>query len=622
MDLLPGVPTVYDNFIEGRKRGGESPMLGTRESINGAPGKYVWESYNQIFERAKNCGAALRKLQLPDRANVGFFSVNRAEWVILEQGCFMYRYQTVPLYDTLGQESMVFIIEQTEMQMAGVTKDKVATLVQLKSKIPTLKTLVIFNAVDSSDLKEAHDAGFEALTFAQFEALGKEAPLPVEPPKRDDIATICYTSGTTGLPKGVVLTHANMVSFCSAVVRLRERGRMYDFTDTDVYISYLPLAHIFERACQVVIIYHGGRIGFYQGETLKLMDDVLELRPTVFVSVPRLYNRIYDKINATIAERGGVAKKLFDVAFSSKKSSLAHGSNTHWLWDRIVFSKVQAKLGGRIRILLTGAAPISPKVMDFLRICFACDVYEGYGQTETTAAVTITDKFDFSSGHVGVPTPHNEIKLVDLPHLNYLTTDKPFPRGEICIRGFNCFHQYYKDPERTKETVNGDGWVRTGDVGMFDAKGRLAVIDRAKNIFKLAQGEYVAPEKVENVLQSHPLVQQAFVTGNSMQGFLVGIIVPDSEMFPKWAKANGFHDTEDFVEVCGSASASKALLKVLSDHGKAHDLKGFEVVKAIHIEPQPFSVENNLLTPTFKLKRHDAQRRYQQEVDVLYANFS
>ncbi|KAI9189246.1 medium-chain fatty acid-CoA ligase faa2 [Blastocladiella emersonii ATCC 22665] len=369
------------------------------------------------------------------------------------------------------------------------------------------------------------------------------------------------------------------------------------------------------------MIRHGARIGFYQGDTLKLLDDVCVLRPTCFISVPRLFNRIYDKVLAGVKQKGGVAEYLFNTAYAQKKAALKRNTVTHYLWDKLVFANVRAKLGGRVRFLFTGSAPISPDVMDFLKICFSCDVLEGYGQTETAAGISITFAGDYSSGHIGVPMACGEVKLLDVPSMNYTSKDEPCPRGEILIRGNQVFQGYYKEPKKTAETLTADGWCRTGDVGMWDEMGRLVIIDRVKNIFKLAQGEYIAPEKIENVYQKHELVAQAFVYGDSLQASLVGVVVPDEHAFMRWVPTCGVEVAEDasFADLCANPEVAKKLLAVIVAFGKASGLFGFEQLREIRLDTEQFTVENNLLTPTFKLKRQDAAKKYRAEIDAMYA---
>ncbi|KAI8640333.1 hypothetical protein BD408DRAFT_404194 [Parasitella parasitica] len=334
-----------------------------------------------------------------------------------------------------------------------------------------------------------------------------------------------------------------------------------------------------------------------KGDTLNLLDDIAELKPTVFCSVPRLFHRIYDKVLAGVKAKGGVSAKLFNMAFQAKKDNLSKSVN-HWLWDRLVFGGIRQKLGGRIRFILSGSAPVAPDVMDFMRICFSAKVFEGYGQTENFCAGCLTISDDNTSGVVGVPFPCSEIKLVDVPDMEYHATDKPYPRA----------------PEKTAETIDQDGWLHTGDIGLFDSASRIVIIDRLKNIFKLSQGEYIAPEKIEGVYQKHD------VYGDSMQASLVGVIVPDKDSFSAWLAKT--HASVPASEALENEEVKKDVLKVLNAYGKQNDLKGFEQIRDIHLTFDEFTIDNDLLTPTFKLKRESAKKVYQSQIEAMYATLS
>ncbi|KAI9003599.1 hypothetical protein BC832DRAFT_559366 [Gaertneriomyces semiglobifer] len=618
-----GVSTLYDNFLRGVSISGDSPFLGTRPITNGVPGPYVWQTYNEILRRVKNLasGIALRNVKVD--ANVGLFSINRAEWIIAEQACFYLSAITVPLYDTLGVDAIEFIANQAELEVIVATKDKAKILLDMKDKLAFLKYIIVMDAPDDYILSKGKELNVEVVSIVDVEREGAEKPHDGTLPNTDTIATICYTSGTTGQPKGVMLSHENLLAFCGGTRELVKSQSLVDYNKDDSYISYLPLAHVFERIVIVCLTYVGAKVGFYQGDTLKLLDDVGELKPTIFASVPRLYNRIYDKVLQSINSKGGLSAYLFNRAYEAKKYWLNNGGyTTHMFWDNVVFSKVRARLGGRVRLMMTGAAPISADVIDFLRICFSCVVIEGYGQTETAGGSAVTDIRDTSSGHIGCPVPSCEIKLIDVPSMNYTTKDKPFPRGEICIRGTNVFKGYYKAPEKTAETLDSEGWCHTGDVGRWDGQGRLQIIDRVKNIFKLAQGEYIAPEKIEMVYQKHEIVAQAFVYGDSLQSTLVAVIVPDADVFANWCTNKGLGAGKSFGDLCKDGAVTKAVLKELEAYGKKEGLKGFENVKAIHLEQTQFTPENGLLTPTFKLKRHDAKLTYQTQIDLMYKEIS
>jgi long-chain acyl-CoA synthetase len=490
--LPPGVSNLHENFLRGVSLGKDGPFLGHRVITNGVAGVYEWQSYNQVHKRVLNLGSAFANLGLSPNSNVGLFSVNRPEWVIAEHACFTQGLVTVPLYDTLGPDAIKYILNLTETPLVVATADKARKLVDLANEIQTIKHVVVMDTIPAELQADADKAGVNLHLMTDLEKMGEEKPAPkYSELNSESVATLCFTSGTTGLPKGVILSHGNLLAFVSGAHQMGIDKHMYQFSIDDVHISYLPLAHIFERVVQATLLYYGAACGFYQGDTLKLLDDVAELKPTIFVSVPRLYNKIYDKVMAGVKAKGGLAATLFNMGFESKKENLKNGQNTHWFWDALVFKKIKARLGGRVKIMMTGAAPISSEVVEFLKIGFCCPVVEGYGQSENSACATTNILVDPTSGHIGVPQPAMLVKLRDVPSMNYFSTDKPYPRGEICIKGAAVFKGYYKAPEKTAETLSSDGWLYSGDIGQWDEQGRLKIIDRVKNIFKLAQGEYI-----------------------------------------------------------------------------------------------------------------------------------
>jgi len=294
---------------------------------------------------------------------------------------------------------------------------------------------------------------------------------------------------------------------------------------------------------------------------------------------------------------------------------------THGLWDKLVFGKVQAQLGlDRCRVMITGSAPLSDAVKDFMRVAFGVIFVEGYGMTESAAGGTLAHPLDLSKGHVGGPTVSVEIKLQDVPEMGYVSAATP-PRGEICMRGPPIFKGYFMMADKTAETIDKDGWLHTGDIGRWNANGTLSIIDRKKNIFKLAQGEYIAAEKIEGVVTRCPLVAQAFVHGESLQSYLVGVVVPDQEEVAKWAAAQGLSGTPQALVTGEHAPKLMAAVQGQMDaQCKAAKLQGFEMVKKIAMEAEVWSVENNMLTPTFKLKRNEAKKKYAAQFEAMYAS--
>jgi len=408
----------------------------------------------------------------------------------------------------------------------------------------------------------------------------------------------------------VILTNSNIVA---AITHVYFGGT--DVSSTDVHMSYLPLAHIYEILILTASLYFGAAIGFYRGDVLGLVEDIQALRPTILVGVPRVFTRIYDKITSTL-NASLIQRNLFSMAYNSKLSQLqSTGDDSAPVWNKLLFAKLAALLGGRVRVIVTGSAPLSPAVQDFLRICFCCKVIQGYGLTETTAVATATHVDDYTSGHVGAPSVCAEVKLVDVPEMGYTSASIP-QRGEICVRGPVVFKGYYKMPEKTAEDLERNGWFHTGDIGEWQANGTLKIIDRKKNIFKLAQGEYVAAEYLETVYIHSKIVAQIFVYGNSLQNFLVAIVVPDPEQVISWAQSQGIKG--DFVALCKDERVKRYVYQSICRVAEKAHLKGFEYIKNIHLEPEPWTVENNMLTPTMKIKRFDLPKFYKTILDDLY----
>uniref|UniRef100_A0A8B9RPJ6 Arachidonate--CoA ligase n=1 Tax=Astyanax mexicanus TaxID=7994 RepID=A0A8B9RPJ6_ASTMX len=422
----------------------------------------------------------------------------------------------------------------------------------------------------------------------------------------------CSSFGTTGNPKGAMLTHRNIVSNVSAFTKITETS--CPLSPSDSHISYLPLAHMFERVVQGVLLVHGGSIGFFQGDIRVLMDDLTTLRPTVFPVVPRLLNRMFDKIYGQA--NTPLKKWVLEFAFRRKEAEMMSGiMRRNSFWDKAIFKKVQASVGGCVRLMMTGAAPVSAPVLTFLRAALGCQFYEGYGQTECTAGCSVTLSGDWSAGHVGPPLPCNYVKLVDVAEMNYLAVNG---EGEVCVKGPNVFKGYLKDPEKTEEAIDKEGWVHTGDIGRWLPNGTLKIVDRKKHIFKLAQGEYIAPEKIENIYIRCEAVVQAFVHGDSLQACLVAIIIPDPDFLPAWANKKGFRGS--YKELCSNKAVKTAILEDILKLGKESGLKSFEQVKDISLHTEMFSVQNGLLTPTLKAKRADLRNHFRQQIDELYSH--
>uniref|UniRef100_A0A096LUX9 Arachidonate--CoA ligase n=1 Tax=Poecilia formosa TaxID=48698 RepID=A0A096LUX9_POEFO len=606
--------TLYEVFQRGIKVSGNGPCLGYRK-----PGKpYQWLKYKQVSDRAQYLGSGLLHKGLKPNSDtfIGIFAQNRPEWIIGEMACYTYSMVVVPLYDTLGPEALVFIINQAGISMVLCDNQKKAEVLLLnheKGQTPVLKTVALMESFSPELIERGKKCGVDIVSMEDLEALGKNNLQKPVLPKPEDLSIVCFTSGTTeGNPKGAMLTHENVVADAAAVLRTFESALVP--TPEDVSISFLPLAHMFERIVQTVIYGAGARVGFFQGDIRLLPDDMKILQPTVFPVVPRLLNRIYDKVQS--GATSPFQKWLLNFAAERKYAEVKDGIvRKNSIWDKLIFHKVQESLGGRVRMMVTGAAPISPSVLNFLRAALGCQIFEGYGQTECAAACTFTLPGDATAGHVGVPLPCNFVKLVDVEEMNYFASNG---EGEVCIKGTNVFKGYLKDPEKTAEALDKDGWLHTGDIGKWLPSGVLKIIDRKKNIFKLAQGEYIAPEKIENVYVRCSPVAQVFVHGDSLQSSLVAIVVPDADVLPGFAKSLGIQGSIE--ELCKSTEVKKAIITDMTKLGREAGLKSFEQVKDVHLHPELFTIENGLLTPTLKAKRAELKELFQPQIDKLYAD--
>ncbi|RLM69582.1 long chain acyl-CoA synthetase 6, peroxisomal-like isoform X1 [Panicum miliaceum] len=599
--LQTGKWNVYRYAVETFR---DCRYLGTRIRADGTIGDYKWMTYGEASTSRTAVGSGLIYHGLPEGARVGLYFINRPEWIIVDHACASYSYVSVPLYDTLGPDAVQFIVNHATVEVIFCVPQTLSILLSFIAQMPCVRLIVVVGGDDAKMPSAPVTTGVEIITYSRLLIQGKSSPQPFHPPKPEDVATICYTSGTTGTPKGAVLSHGNFIA------NVAGSSLNIKFYPSDVYISYLPLAHIYERVNQVALLHCGVAVGFYQGDNLKLMDDLAVLRPTVFASVPRITN--------AVKESGGLKEKLFRTAYNAKRQAILTGRNPSPMWDKLVFNKIKARLGGRVRLMCSGASPLSADVMEFLRICFGGEVIEGYGMTETSCIISAMDIGDKSIGHVGSPISSCEVKLVDVPEMNYTSDDQPYPRGEICVRGPTIFRGYYKDEVQTREVIDEDGWLHTGDIGLWLPGGRLKIIDRKKNIFKLAQGEYIAPEKIENVYAKCKFIAQCFIYGDSFNSSLVAIVAVEPEVLKAWAASEGIQ-YEDLRQLCADPRARAAVLADMDSIGKEAQLRGFEFAKAVTLVAEPFTLENGLLTPTFKVKRPQAKTYFAKEISDMYA---
>lgn len=619
MDLPAGLESPWQFFSDSALKNPENKMLGRRQVIDSKVGPYVWLTYKEVYDSAMRMGSAMRRRGVNPGDRCGIYGSNCPEWITAMEACDSQAITYVPLYDTLGPNAVEFIINHAEVSIAFVQENKLSSILSCLPKCSSnLKTIVSFGKISDMQKKEADELGVSCFSWEEFPQLGSlDCELP--PKHKTDVCTIMYTSGTTGEPKGVILTNGALVAEVLSVDQLLFLTDRVA-AEEDSYFSFLPLAHVYDQVIETYCIYKGASIGFWRGDVRYLMEDIQELKPSIFCGVPRVYDRIYTGTLAKVSAGGGLKKKLFDFAYNYKLGYLEKGfpqEKAAPILDRLVFDKTKQALGGRVRILLSGAAPLPKHVEEFLRVTSCSTLSQGYGLTESCGGcfTSIGNVYPMV-GTVGVPMTTIESRLESVPEMGYDALSS-VPRGEICLRGSTLFSGYHKREDLTNEVLV-DGWFHTGDIGEWQPNGAMKIIDRKKNIFKLSQGEYVAVENLENVYLRCPHITSIWVYGNSFESFLVAVVVPDRQALEDWAANH--NETDDFKSLCKNLKARKYILDELNSIGKTNNLRGFEMLKAIHLEPHPFDMERDLITPTFKLKRPQLLKCYKDCIDQLYSD--
>ncbi|OMJ72737.1 hypothetical protein SteCoe_28744 [Stentor coeruleus] len=589
-------------------------MLGTRQGQ-----EYIWKTYKQVYELALDFGSGIEYLDLcPEEFHDGFsvkfisiYSINREEWNIADIGCTLYKISNVPLYETLPNDHIDYIFMQTNLKTAILSINKLEKILKLRqeNKNLGLKNIISIEDPTENQRLECLNLGLNLYSYNEILIIGSENRKNIGKCQPDDLYSISYSSGTTGNPKGIAITHGNMLaSLAGASESLKQ-------TSEDIHISYLPAAHVYEKVMSNIFYYCGGKIGFYSGDPQKLREDICVLRPTFLACVPRILNRFCELFRNSVSDEPENRRKVIQMMIDEKIKRLRkYGDPTHKVYDFLYFNKFKRYFGGRIRLGMSGAAPMNGQTLDFIKIFFGCNFLEAYGQTEVAGASTFSYRNDFRSGHIGGPIGCISIKLIDIPEMSYLASQNP-PSGEICMKGPSAFPKYFKNPEITAEVYDSDGWLHTGDVAII-REGCLVIIDRKKSFLKLSQGEFVSPERVENIYMQCGFISFVFVYGDSFQNHLVGIVVPDKQQVEKEAKKLGLD--KNWEELCRDNQICKFVIEKMLEIGGKLGLNHIEQVKRIYLHPVMITPDSGLLTPTFKMKRRELKDYFAKEIKELY----
>jgi len=624
-----GSTTVFEMFEITTRKFGSRKALGSRplvkiveesKIINGQEkkwqfyqlGEYNWLTYDQAFERACQFGCGLLTLGLKSGGRLAIVEETRQEWTLAAQGSFSQGITVLTAYANLGEDGIAYSLQLGETTHVLANAKEIALLGRLKKTIvPTLKH-VIYTDQLPADFKAPE--GLILHSFDQVVELGKNNHRPIQKPHSNDLCVIMFTSGSTGEPKGVVLTHGNVTAAIGAAIK------GLDVSQEDVYLSYLPLAHILAFVIECGLLWVGAAIGHGHPRTLvdtnvrNCKGDITELRPTVMAGVPTVYEKIKAGIERKINSAPAIKKKLFELGFNARLAALQKGYDTPF-WSKLVFNQFKDVVGGRMRFMVSGGAPLSPELHSFLRVCFGVPILQGYGLTETCGPSNVQLFSDSEIGTVGPPIGSIEIKLVDVPDMGYTHNDKPNPRGEIWVRGPSVGQGYYKKQDLTAEAFI-NGWFATGDVGEWTPKGTLKIIDRKKNLIKPLHGEYIALEKLESTYKNSSFVENICVYVDGTRYHCVAVISVNRPNVEDWAAKNNLQASVE--ELCESKELKTAVLQSLNEVARKSKLKSIELLRAVHLDPQAWTPETQFLTAAMKIQRRKIVAAFQKQIDLLY----
>ncbi|KAJ3371166.1 long-chain fatty acid-CoA ligase [Allomyces arbusculus] len=648
----PDVLTVHDVVMRSARVFGDAPAMGHRKVIrvieeskeitrivNGHEtketklwkyfelGPYQWISYKELLADIKLVAGGLANLGYTAGDKACLYLPTSPEWQMFAHGCFAQSMAITTAYDTLGPEGLLWALNEPEIPLVFTHVDLFPTLTKVIGQNSTVRHVVYKGEAKPKALADLAAAAGEGrltiLSYDDLKARGKLHPCEMHPPSKDDLCCIMYTSGSTGNPKGVVLTHANIIAAMAGVDGVIPG--LLNFGDR--YLAMLPLSHVLEFVVESYCLLKGIILGYGSPRTLtdasvrNCLGDIRELKPTIMAGVPAVWDTIKKGILAKVATMSPFVQNLFWAMYKVKAfaNSTSLPLGLAWLADTVVFNKIKDQTGGCLKIALSGGAPISEDTQQFLSTIL-CPIVQGYGMTEGSAMACLYTTYNrgFATKQVGAPVGCLELKFVDVPEMDYKSRvpGQP-PLGEIWVRGPSVTKGYFKRVEETRDAFTDDGWLKTGDVGRLNADGTVSIVDRRKNLVKLANGEYVALEKLESIYAGCKFVGKICLFADSYRYYPVAIVQPLPAAIEAEARKRGIQ-FDSWEQLCHNEEIRDAILAELKNVAKANKLAHAEVVQAVVLADEEWTPESGMLTAAMKLKRRDILAHFKAEIEKVY----
>ncbi|KAJ3066945.1 long-chain fatty acid-CoA ligase [Podochytrium sp. JEL0797] len=592
-------------------------------------GPYEWMTYADAEKLCSAYGSGYRALGMKKGDKLTIFADSSRDWMLTAMSCILQSITITTAYATLGEDGLTYSLQECEVPTVFTNAELLPMIHKIAHVVKSLKNIVYNGTADPIVLQKLkNDAKhLNVLSLDELKSLGEKSPVDSVPSDKEDLALIMYTSGSTGPPKGVMITHANVVATVSGAVNF-----ISDHTDgDDVYLAYLPLAHILEFAVEMTLLYSGIRLGYGSVKTLtdssvrNCKGDIRELRPTILAGVPAVWEGIRKAVESKIRAASSLSQTVFQAAFNLKWALISSGLGFLAApLDALVFDKIKDQVGGRLKWALSGGAPMPKSTQQFLNVT-ATKLINGYGMTECTAVLAIQDVNQAGIlGITGAPVTSCEIKLADVDNTNYKSTNVPKPQGEVWVRGPSVMKGYYKQEKLTRETITEDGWLMTGDIAEWNADGTLSIIDRKKNLVKLSNGEYIALEKLESNYKVSKFVQNICVHADSEQAYAIALIQPIEKEIRAVAVAQNLYPGDniehiDFEELCNRKEVKATVLASLKDVAKSVGLKPAEIVGQVCLSHEEWTPQNGLLTAAMKLQRKQIVDKFKPQIREMYA---